>query len=454
MAPVVIRLDAARSPIEALARFAELPNLCLLQSASPEHPLSRFSYLAADPVATISAPAEQWQSACAAIRSTFAPQESTDMRLPPFRGGWMGWLGYDLAVALDDVARHPTQSTPVPDIMLGLHDWVIAWDHADGSTWLVSTGIDSTGQRDPVRAQARAWPVLARWNADDVTDRPHNTSSNVRPQADISAATYQTAVARVIDYILAGDIFQANLAQRFAGPFRGDPLALYADLVRRSPAPMAAFIRHQDVAIVSASPEQFIRLDAATRRVETRPIKGTRPRDANAARDAALAQELLASAKDRAENVMIVDLLRNDLSRVCRPGTVQAPVLCALESHSTVHHLVSLVTGELERRHDAMDLIAATFPGGSITGAPKLRAMAIIRELEIVARGVYSGAIGWIGLDGSMDTSIAIRTVTIAAGTASCHAGGGITALSVPADEYQETLDKAQAMLAAVAATA
>ena len=244
-----------------------------------------------------------------------------------------------------------------------------------------------------------------------------------------------------------------NLSQRFTVPFAGTALALNREIGKRTAAPMAAYLQHDRVQVISASPERFLRFDPVTRQVETRPIKGTRPRRTDAADDARLARELQESDKDRAENVMIVDLLRNDLARVCKPGSVRVPVLNALESHPTVHHLVSTVTGVLRAECDALDLLAATFPGGSITGAPKLRAMSIINELEPVARGIYSGAIGWLGLDGAMDTSIAIRTVIIAGGIASFHAGGGITAQSDPADEFRETLDKARALTAAVTAT-
>ena len=255
---------------------------------------------------------------------------------------------------------------------------------------------------------------------------------------------------RVIAYILAGDAFQVNLAQRFTTAFDRDPIVLYAELRQHTPAPMAAFLRRGDVTIVSASPERFIRLAIPSRTIETRPIKGTRPRHADPEADRQLADELQRSEKDRAENVMIVDLMRNDLSRVSVPGSVKTLELCVLESHPTVHHLVSTVTGELRPAYDALDLIAATFPGGSITGAPKLRAMEIIGELEPVARGVYAGSIGWIGLDGAMDTSIAIRTVTVSHGVATFHAGGGITASSIATDEYQESLDKARALIAAI----
>ncbi len=452
MAPVVIRLDPALTPIEALSRFSGAPHLCLLQSAATEHPLSRYSYLAADPVALVNTNAEQWPSVRAQLRATFAPKADIVPHLPPFQGGWMGWLSYELAPAFDETIAHSRRPFSIPDVGLGLHDWVIAWDHAQGNIWLISSGIDHSGKRDAKRAGVRADAVLQQWQqAPLVRNRAADTGPTNAPiVADFTRAAYETAVQRVIDYVLAGDIFQANLAQRFVVPFPGDPWRLYRELTARTPAPMAAFIQRDAMAIASASPEQFLRLDAASGRVETRPIKGTRPRDSDPQRDALLAEELIASEKDRAENVMIVDLLRNDLSRVCRPGTVRVPTLCALESHPTVHHLVSTIVGELEPGRDALDLLAATFPGGSITGAPKLRAMEIIGELEPVARGVYSGAIGWIGLDSSMELSIAIRTITLTDGFASLHAGGGITALSVPSAEFREALDKADALLASV----
>jgi para-aminobenzoate synthetase component 1 len=268
--------------------------------------------------------------------------------------------------------------------------------------------------------------------------------------ADFSAEQYRDEVAGVIEEILRGEIFQANLTQRFTAPFRKSPLRLLTELRRRTSAPMAAYLRHPGATILSMSPERFLRYEPATRNVETWPIKGTRPRHADPVRDEALARELAESEKDRAENVMIVDLLRNDLSRVCEPGSVQVPLLCTVDSHPTVHHLVSEVTGRLRPDRDALDLIAAAFPGGSITGAPKLRAMEILAEREPVARGVYTGAILWLGFDGALDSSIAIRTVILAGGVATLHAGGGVTARSNPAEEYQECLTKAAALVAAL----
>jgi para-aminobenzoate synthetase component 1 len=449
-APLVIPLDATRSPLDALSRFVDLPDPALLESAAPGHPLSRYSFLTADPVDTIVATASEWPSVCERVRATFAAPPARVAQLPPFQGGWIGWFGYELGTAFDRIARHPNQPIPVADVAFDLHDWVIAWDHTQGEAWLVSTGIDARGMVDAPRARRRADAVLERWHAGAVAQPSRAPAETAAPRSDLDAAQYRAAVDQVIAYILAGDVFQVNIAQRFTTPFARDPLALYGDLARATPAPMAAFVRRREVSVVSASPERFVRLDMASRQVETRPIKGTRPRHADAARDAELAHELMTSDKDRAENVMIVDLMRNDLSRVCVPGSVRTPSLCALESHPTVHHLVSTVTGELRAGCDALDVLAATFPGGSITGAPKLRAMEIIGELEPVARGAYAGSIGWIGLDGAMDTSITIRTVTVADGVATFHAGGGITAQSIADNEYQESLDKARALIAAI----
>jgi para-aminobenzoate synthetase component 1 len=257
-------------------------------------------------------------------------------------------------------------------------------------------------------------------------------------------------VSRIRDYIAAGDVYQVNLAQRFHAPCAGSALALYGRLRARNPAPFGAYLELAGAAITSVSPERFVKLDATTRVAEARPIKGTRPRGSSPGTDNALARELLASEKDRAENVMIVDLLRNDLGKVCRPGSVTVPGLFALESHPTVHHLVSTVTGVLADGMEGFDLLRAAFPGGSVTGAPKIRAMQIIAELERAARGLYCGAIGYISTTGAMDFNIPIRTIVLQGGTATFHAGAGIVWDSEPAAEYQETLAKARTMIEAL----
>jgi para-aminobenzoate synthetase component I len=252
----------------------------------------------------------------------------------------------------------------------------------------------------------------------------------------------------VREYILAGDIFQANLSQRLQAPLSGSPQSLYARLRAGTPAPYAAYFDMGGAVLVSSSPELFLRLRGSS--VETQPIKGTAPRSADPLEDAGRVAALARSEKDRAENVMIVDLLRNDLSRVCRDESVRVPRLCEVESHGPVHHLVSTVTGELRSECDAIDLLRASFPGGSITGAPKIRAMEVIAELEPTQRGPYTGSIGYIGFDGSMETSIVIRTFVVKAGVAYFQVGGGIVADSDPDREYQETMDKAAGLIAAL----
>jgi para-aminobenzoate synthetase component 1 len=269
------------------------------------------------------------------------------------------------------------------------------------------------------------------------------TSNFTRPD-------YEAAVARVIDYIYAGDIFQANLTQRFRAelPAGLTPFTLYRRLRQLNPAPFAAYLDFGQVVIASSSPERF--LSVRNGRVETRPIKGTRPRGRSPAEDQALMRALLASEKDRAENVMIVDLLRNDLSRVCRDASVAVPELCICEAFATVFHLVSTIVGELEPGRSALDLLKASFPGGSITGAPKIRAMEIIAALEPTQRGPYCGTIGYIGFDGTMDSNIVIRTYALDGSTVTFQAGGGIVADSDPAEEYEESLAKARALIDAL----
>jgi len=263
--------------------------------------------------------------------------------------------------------------------------------------------------------------------------------------SNVTHEQYARAFRRIRGYIHDGDCYQVNLAQRFAANATGDPWLAYQALRVINPAPFSAYLTTPYAQILCASPERFLRLEG--RRVETKPIKGTRPRAGHARLDAELSEALRLSEKDRAENVMIVDLLRNDLSKSCAPGTVRVPRLFEVESYPTVHHLVSTVTGELQEDRDALDLLRGCFPGGSITGAPKLRAMQIIEELEPQRRGVYCGAIGYIGFDGGMDLNIAIRTLVYSGGVIRCWAGGGIVADSQLEDEYQETFDKAAAML-------
>ncbi|HET6836398.1 MAG TPA: aminodeoxychorismate synthase component I, partial [Gemmatimonadales bacterium] len=406
--------------------------------------------------------------------------------IPPFQGGLAGYIGYDWGAVLERLPGTRYDDLRIPDVMLGLYDWVIAWDHLQGLAWLISTGLPESGEARARRARERANLVRDRLIGERVSAVAGRRGSGreaypsslgslasslsetsatppTYPVADVDGAAniglrstfthrgYLDAVARVREYIIAGDIFQANLSQRFQSRLPEPPFDLYRRLRRRNPAPFSAYLDFGDLQILSASPERFLRLEPGRREVETRPIKGTRPRGLGPMHDAALGRALAESQKDRAENVMIVDLLRNDLSRVCRPGTVRVPELFALEHHPTVHHLVSTVVGELDLGADAFDLIRAAFPGGSITGAPKVRAMEIIAELEPTQRGVYCGSIGYISASGAMDTSIVIRTYLVIRGEVYFQAGGGIVADSDPELEYRETLDKARGLMETLA---
>lgn len=495
--PLVHPLEDAPEPLAVCERFLDLPYLLFLDSAPPAgrageaQPLQQFSFLAADPATVVRSKGRAteilqhddiWRpvtgDALSVARALLpgAPLQPI-AGIPPFQGGLAGYIGYDWGAVLERVPPTRYDDLAIPDVMLGLYDWVIAWDHLQGSAWLISTGLPETGEAQQRRARERASLVLDRLagrnsggRAGSKPDQSESPASSIQaaptyPVGGVAASGdlglrstfthrgYLDAVARVREYIVAGDIFQANLSQRFQGRLAEPPIELFRRLRQRNPAPFSAYLDFVDVQILSASPERFLRLDPIRRQVETRPIKGTRPRGLGPMHDAALGRALAESQKDRAENVMIVDLLRNDLSRVCLPGTVRVPELFALEHHPTVHHLVSTVIGELDPRADAVDLIRAAFPGGSITGAPKVRAMEIIAELEPTQRGVYCGSIGYISATGAMDTSIVIRTYLVVRGEVYFQAGGGIVADSDPELEYRETLDKARGLIEALFAS-
>jgi para-aminobenzoate synthetase component 1 len=499
-APLVEPLGETTEPAEVCARFLDLPYLIFLDSAAMHpHPgkreggesrpveaqqLEQYSFLTADPVSIVRSKGaateirragdRSWTSvsgdALNVARALLPPQPGAPVSgVPPFQGGIAGYIGYDWGAVLERLPSTRYDDLFIPDVVLGLYDWVIAWDHRIGTAWLISTGIPETGPAGEQRARERMDLVRERLGGRRGSREAGKLVSSPGPASEVLAPSYPVvgvegaeriglrstfthrgyldAVGRVREYIVAGDIFQANLSQRFQSGLSEPPFELYRRLRRHNPAPFAAYLDFEELAVLSASPERFLRLDQERRLVETRPIKGTRPRGLGPMHDAALGRALAESEKDRAENVMIVDLLRNDLSRVCRAGTVRVPELFALEHHPTVHHLVSTVLGELEPAADAFDLIRAAFPGGSITGAPKVRAMEIIAELEPTQRGVYCGSIGYISTTGAMDTSIVIRTCLALRGQVYFQAGGGIVADSDPELEYRETLDKARGLI-------
>ena len=451
-----------REPGALVAALPMRPGTVLLDSAMNHAELGRWSYLAFDPFGHFVVRDNHviWNgerivgSPIAALREklrSFALDRGKGA--PDIVAGASGYVSYE-AGALFERLPVPRASGPAaPDIELWFHDVALAFDHAERRCFIVSTGFPETDpQSRTARREARV-RFLSDWlsKAEEATPHPGLRVSREAWRSNMSRPIFEAAVARTRELILAGDIFQANIAQRFSAslPAGWDPLGLYAQLRTANPATFGAFVAGSDQTVLSMSPERFLRLRGD--RAETRPIKGTRPRSADPKEDRRLAAELVASEKDRAENVMIVDLLRNDLSRVARPGTVEVPALCVLETYASVHHLVSSVTAQLRPDMDALDLLAACFPGGSITGAPKIRAMEIIHALEPDRRGVYCGAIAHFGFDGSFDSNIAIRTLVCAGNEASFHAGGGITLLSDPAGEYEETLVKARRVFEALA---
>ena len=370
----------------------------------------------------------------------------------PFVGGAVGYFSYDLCHFIERLPATAVDDLNLPECYLAFYDAVIAFDHLEGKAYLVSTGFPELAeskrkQRAAEKLKEMKSKMLNKFSfSGELISIP--VEEGIVLKSNFSHQEYLKAVAIAREYICAGDIFQVNLSQRFEADLDITPYELYQRLRQINPAPFASYLDFDGVSVVSASPERFLKVHGDW--VETRPIKGTRPRGKSMAEDEALAQELLSSAKDRAENVMIVDLERNDIGRVCRYGTVEVTELAILETYPTVFHLTSTVRGRLRSGKNRIDLLKATFPGGSITGAPKVRAMEIIDELEPTRRSVYTGSIGYLSFSGGMDISIVIRTFLIKGKKAYFQVGGGIVYDSEPEAEYEETLDKARALIQAL----
>ena len=467
--PLVVELDPVPDVMASLEAVSDLPDVVLLESRIDREEVSRYSFLVADPVEFVTCEAAQrGVDPYARLRELLGDSGSGRIDgLPPFQGGVMGMLGYELSVAWESIPHSGHDEFALPVLAAGIYDRVVAWDHVLGRAWVISQGIP---EPDPRRRRQRAAE-----RADELIERlsvaePPAAASTVPPAraldrqqlapswpvaghdglySDFSRESYLEAVGRVIEYIHAGDIFQANLSQRLLARQPAPARELYARLRQRNPAPFSGYMSHDDWEIVSASPERFVSL--CDGQVETRPIKGTRRWPGDPGVGVLVQGELSESEKDQAENVMIVDLLRNDLSRVCRPSSVTVPLLCGVEVYETVLHLASQIRGVLREGLTAWDLLAAVFPGGSITGAPKVRAMEVIAEIEPTVRGPYCGSLFYVGCDGSMDSSILIRTFVVRHGWVQCSVGGGIVAQSDPLSEYNETMDKAAGMLRALA---
>lgn len=472
--PEVLEVEGA--DFEALyRRWARLSHTARLEGGWEIHGMGRFSYLGFDPYQRVifadgtgRVVREDGESVYpdadpfALLASAYRPIQQRERRsdLPfAFQGGAIGFLGYGLRRFCERVPAKCADDLGIPDLYLAFYDLVAVYDHLEDRAYLVSNGLPLQGDDAVRRAKARLGEAVRSLAERSLGERtrfrsgPAGAASVLREEhSAFDRESYRRAVLRAKEYIAAGDVYQVNLAQRFTVPFAGDSTALFEAVRSLNPAPFGAWIRGEGWAVVSASPERFFHFDGV--RVQTRPIKGTRPRAEESAEDEALRSELLRSSKDRAEHVMIVDLERNDLGRFCRYGSVRVPELMVCEAHPTVWHLVSTVEGEPTDPRAIVEAIRAAFPGGSITGAPKVRAMEIIDELEPVARGVYTGSIGYFGLGNQIDLNVAIRTLCLAKGVAAFHVGGGIVADSDPQAEYQETLDKGLGLARALASLA
>lgn len=428
------------SPCERFALVRQAPGAVLLDAGRPVATRGRYDLFSAWPLAAL-APAAGESANDFAQRLREALAGLGEANLPagvelPFVGGLIGYLAYDFGRRVEHLPELAIDDLQLPDARLGLYAWALVSDHQARTSQLVF---------HPNLKKAERERLVALFSTPAAT-----TAEPFRLRAPFSAnlkeERYRQAIERVQAYIQAGDCYQVNFTQRFQAPCEGDPWTAYQALRDACPTPFAGYqALGEREAILSLSPERFIKVSQGL--VETRPIKGTRPRGRTPEEDRAQADELLASPKDRAENLMIVDLLRNDLGRSCAIGSVRVPELFALESYPNVHHLVSAITGRLADDKDALDLITGSFPGGSITGAPKIRAMQIIDELEPTRRSIYCGSLLYLDVRGELDSSIAIRTVLVKDGQASCWGGGGIVADSDWQEEYRESITKVKVLM-------
>ncbi|MDF1742787.1 MAG: aminodeoxychorismate synthase component I [Gimesia sp.] len=473
--PLVEELLPCPEIEQLFLEFACDDSLLLLESARQSTSVGRFSYLMCNPLTRVQIQKAQFSDdPFESFRHIHARHFVESIPgLPPFQGGFAGLLSYELGRCWEKFERARHDEFRLPDLAVGFYDWVIAWDHSQHRAWLIVQGFDQNLKSQNLNlANQRLQSIKTRIELINFKKQNRltalaqsNTSLKNSLQLDelspafplegneeiltnFSKTQFLNHVERIVEYIHAGDIFQANFSQRLLSRCTGHPAELYLKLRSKNAAPFAGYFGWDDWAVVSSSPERF--LSVSDNEVETRPIKGTRRRKYVPEADLLTRDELRESSKDQAENVMIVDLLRNDLSRVCQAGSIRVPHLCDVETYETVQHLVSEVRGQLKSKHTVWDLLAAAFPGGSITGAPKVRSLEIIAELEPTVRGPYCGSLFYAGLNGEFDSNILIRTLTVRKGWIQFPVGGGIVAQSNPRLEYEETLHKAAGMIAAL----
>ena len=442
------RLPYHRNSAELFSLIATEHWSVFLDSAYPYTDKGRYDILAARPYKTLVTYGEETsiddgtevtvsKADPFALLQTALADQAINVSGLPFCGGALGYFAYDLGRRTELLPELAKKELDVPDMAIGLYDWAVVIDHHQGGAWLVGYGKQAQTLSD--------WQDLLDLFHSEPPSPPQKFSVCSGVQSNMDKAMYLDAFDKIKKYIYAGDCYQVNLTRRFSVAICGDPWDVYLQLRESNPGPFSAFLRLPGYAILSSSPERFIRV--VNGQVETKPVKGTIHRSPHADEDNKLTQRLLASEKDRAENLMIVDLLRNDIGKNCKTGSVCVPELFALESYATVHHLVSTVSAHLAKDKTAVDLLRGCFPGGSVTGAPKLRAMEIIEQLEPHRRHIYCGALGYIGFDGRMDTNITIRTLLYHGGRMHFWAGGGIVADSDVDAEYQECLSKIDAIV-------
>ncbi|AMX02517.1 aminodeoxychorismate synthase component I [Microbulbifer thermotolerans] len=433
----IVSLPYSTNTAAAFQAVADLPAPVWLDSGRPLASGGRYDIISADPIQTLKLPADSKDPFVQLddLLCELCPQDM-DAQLP-FCGGVIGYAGYELGMG-GNYLPLDTRQTGLPAGFFGLYSWALIVDHKLEASHLVFHPASTQVQIDDLQARFAA----VHWRIAPYREKFRLLSAF---EHELSPSEYQARIAKILNYIAAGDIYQANFTQRFSAAYEGDLFTAYLALRECAAGPFSAYLSLPEGSLLSLSPERFIRADGGN--LQTEPIKGTAERSADPAEDGRRKITLLKSAKDKAENLMIVDLLRNDLGKLCTPGSVRVPELFRLASFANVHHLVSTITGELPQDHSFAELLGACFPGGSITGAPKRRAMQIIRELELSPRGAYCGSVGYISCCGRADTNIAIRTFSASGGRISCGAGGGIVADSDPAEEHLECLAKIRLML-------
>lgn len=443
---MIKEINTKLSAFEIFTIFKDEKDSFILDSAMDKNKLGRYSFISSNPFKTLKYknskenPLDFLQDEL----NKYKVENNTDL---PFIGGAVGYLSYDLGNYIENLPRSAKDDLNGYDLYFGLYDHAIVIDHLKEKTYIATPNLDVKREEDIV-LNIENKINEAEINGVNPICYEEKQVPPTKLSSNFTKKEFENSVEKVRQYIKNGDIYQANLTQRFRGKTTLSSYELYRDLRRVSPAPFGAYLNFDDFNILSNSPERFIK--CIDRKLETRPIKGTRPRGKNKEEDLKLQEELKNSEKDRAELLMIVDLERNDIGRISKIGSVKVPELFVIEPYANVNHLVATVVGELDDDKDAVDAIKATFPGGSITGAPKIRAMEIIDELEPTQRNAYTGSIGYIGFNGDMDLNIAIRTVVKKEDDVYFQVGGGMTWGSDPSEEYQETLDKAQSIMKAL----